>query len=386
MVKFLRGSGGGIMKLSCTQENFNRGLNIVSRASPNRTSLPITHNVLLACDGGQLKLTATNLELAVSTWIGAQIDEEGDLTIPSRLLSDFIGSLPNDVVHLVGTEKPTTLLIDCGRFQARLIGTPASEFPPVPTVEEGIVAKVDPKILRSAISKVVFAAATEDSRPVLTGVKIEMMDDNLTLATADGFRLAVHHCKLTSPVASPVDVVVPSRTMNEIARLLSDQDDEIEIIASPDRGKIMFRLKGVEVVSQLVQGAFPNYGQLIPQNYATRVEISVQEFIRAVRSAAIFARDGSGIVRIHVQPGDPGVVQVMARVEEVGENTAELNGIVDGGEAKVAFNAKYLQDVLNAIDTQFVALEVTTPSSPGVLKSSTHDNYIHVVMPMFVQW
>ena len=164
------------------------------------------------------------------------------------------------------------------------------------------------------------------------------------------------------------------------------EDFEIEIIASQDRGQILFRLKGVEVVSQLIQGTFPNYGQLIPQNYATRVEISVQEFIRAARSAAIFARDGSGIVRIHIQPGDPGVVQVMARVEEVGENTAELNGSVDGGEAKVAFNSKYLQDVLNAIDSEFVALEVTTPSSPGVLKPSTHDSYVHVVMPMFVQW
>ena len=375
-----------MMKLSCTQENLNRGLSIVGRASPNRTSLPITQNVLLSCEGGQLKLTATNLEVAVSTWIGAQIDEEGELTIPSRLLSDFVGSLPNEVVHLVGTEEPKTLLVNCGRFEARLIGTPASEFPPIPSVDEGIIAKVDPKILRSAIAQVVFAAATEDSRPVLTGVKVEMNADNLTLATADGFRLAVHHGKMTSEVSSPVDVIVPSRTMNEIARLLADQDEEIEIITSSERGQIMFKLKNVEVVSQLIQGTFPNYGQLIPQNYATRVEIPVQEFIRAARSAAIFARDGSGIVRSHIQPGEPGVVQVMARVEEVGENTAELNGSVDGGEAKVAFNSKYLQDGLNVIDTELVALEVTTPSSPGVLKPSTHDSYVHVVMPMFVQW
>ena len=174
--------------------------------------------------------------------------------------------------------------------------------------------------------------------------------------------------------------------MNELSRLLGDQEEPVEITLAPERGQVMFRPKNVEMVSQMIQGTFPNYSQLIPQSYATRAELKVQDFMRAARAAAIFARDGSGIVRLHIQPGSPGVLQVQARVEEVGENVAELDATVEGGEAKVAFNSKYLQDVLGAIDDEQVALEVTTPSSPGVLRPASSDGYVHVVMPMFVQW
>ena len=374
------------MNVSCLQETLNKGLGIVGRAVATRTTLPITQNVLIATDQGRLKLTATNLEMAISTWIGSTVEDEGDITIPARLLSEFVGSLQNEKVDMVTTNQPQAMTLTSARYEARIIGTDAGEFPPIPTVEDGVTAKISAAVLKKAINLVVFAAATEESRPVLTGVKLELENDQFTLAAADGFRLAVYKDKLEEPIAEDIEAIIPARTLNELNRLLSDQADSVELVLSPTRGQALFRLNNIEVVSQLIQGAFPNYAQLIPQSYTTRAGLRVDECLRAARTAAIFARDSSGIVRLHIQEGSPGSLQVLARAEEVGENSAEMDAEVEGGEAKIAFNAKYLMDVLGVIDTDNVALEVTTPSSPGVIRPSNKEDYIHVIMPMFVQW
>ena len=374
------------MNVSCLQETLNKGLGIVGRAVATRTTLPITQNVLIATDQGRLKLTATNLEMAISTWIGSTVEDEGDITIPARLLSEFVGSLQNEKVDMVTTHQPQAMTLTSARYEARIIGTDAGEFPPIPTVEDGVTAKISAAVLKKAINLVVFAAATEESRPVLTGVKLELENDQFTLAAADGFRLAVYKDKLEEPIAEDTEAIIPARTLNELNRLLSDQADSVELVLSPTRGQALFRLNNIEVVSQLIQGAFPNYAQLIPQSFTTRAGLRVDECLRAARTAAIFARDSSGIVRLHIQEGPPGSLQVLARAEEVGENSAEMDAEVEGGEAKIAFNAKYLMDVLGVIGTDNVALEVTTPSSPGVLRQPNQEDYIHVIMPMFVQW
>ena len=374
------------MIVSCLQETFNKGLGVVGRAVANRTTLPITQNVLITTDQGRLRLTATNLEVAISTWIGSSVEEDGEITVPARLLTEFVGSLRNERVDVKTTTQPHAMELNCARNQARIIGTDAGEFPPIPTVDEGVSAKVSSRALKAAIGQVVFAAATEESRPVLTGVKMEIDDDRFTLAAADGFRLAVHHGTLQEPVSEAAEVIIPGRTMNELNRLLSDEDDAVEMVISSARGQAMFRFGDVEMVSQLIQGSFPNYSQLIPERYTTRAGLQVDECLRAARTASIFARDSSGIVRLHIQPGEPGALQFVARADEVGENLAELDADVEGDEAKIAFNAKYLTDVLGVIGTERVALEVTTPSSPGVLRPKDTENYIHVVMPMFVQW
>ena len=374
------------MRVACLQENLSKGLNVIGRAVATRTTLPITQNVLLETDQSRLKLSATNLEVAISTWVGGQVDGEGALTVPARLLSEFVGSLPPERIEIEGTEQPHALSLKCARYDARIIGTDASEFPPLPTVEGGATVRIDPESLRTAINEVAFAAATEESRPVLTGVKVELDGNTFTFAAADGFRLAVHKGVLAEPVEEPLQAIVPGKSLADLSRLLGDQQDAVEIRLDPAGGKVLFRLQNVEMVSQLTQGTFPNYAQLIPQQHTTRGVVSVQDFLRTTRTAAIFARDGSGIVRLHLQPGSPGSVQVMARAEEVGENTAELDAQVEGEEAKIAFSSKYLLDVLGVLRQDEVALEVTTPSSPGVFRPVGSESYVHVVMPMFVQW
>jgi len=377
------------MKLSCLQENLNRGLGVVSRAVATRTTLPITNNVLLATDQSRLKLVATNLEMAISYWIGAKVEEEGEITVPARLLTDFVNSLPSDKVKISLFPRTKTLELKCARFEARISGIDAKDFPPIPKIEGGITTKVEVEALRQGISQVVFAAATEESRPVLTGVDAQFDGDLLTLAAADGFRLAVYKLPLATPVSQKAEVIIPARTLAELSRLAAEQEEAVEITVNPDKSQALFRLKDIELVSQLVQGTFPQYTQLIPQSYSTRAIVDVDGFLRATKTASIFARDGSGIVRLVIAPGKEltaGKITVSARSEEIGDDVGEIDATVEGEEAKIAFNGKYLADVLSVLHESQVALEITNPSSPGVIRPVGVDNYIHVIMPMFVQW
>ncbi len=371
------------MKLSCLQENLNRGLSVVGRAVATKTTLPITNNVLLASDKSRLKLVATNLEMAISYWIGAKIEEEGEITVPARLLTEFINSLPNDKVDISLSPQTKTLELKCARFEARISGIDAKDFPPIPKIADGVTTKIEVEALRQGISQVAFAAASEESRPVLTGVNAEFDGDLLTLAAADGFRLAVYKLPLATPVSQKTEVIIPARTLAELNRLAAEQEEAVEVTVNPNKSQTLFRLKDTELVSQLIQGTFPQYGQLIPQSYNTRVVVDVAEFLRATKTASIFARDGSGIVRLVVAPGK---VTVSARSEEIGDDVGEIDAVVEGEEAKIAFNGKYLTDVLSVLRESQVALETTNPSSPGVVRPVGVDNYIHVVMPMFVQW
>ena len=377
------------MKLSCLQENLNQGLSVVGRAVATRTTLPITNNVLLATDQSRLKLVTTNLEMAISCWIGAKVEEEGTITVPARLLTEFIHSLPNEKVDISLSPQTKTLGLRCARFEARISGTDATDFPPIPKIDEGVTTKIEAESFRQGISHVVFAAATEESRPVLTGIDAVFDNDLLTLAAADGFRLAVYKLPLTTPVSQKTEVIIAARTLAELNRLMADQEEPVEITVNPNKSQALFRLKNTELVSQLVQGTFPNYDQLIPQSHSTRTVVSVADFWRATKTATIFARDGSGIVRVVVAPSaelTPGKMTISARSEEIGDDVGDIDAIVSGDEAKIAFNGKYLADVLSVLSEAQVALEITNPSSPGVIRPEGVDNYIHVVMPMFVQW
>lgn len=376
------------MRLSCLQENLSRGLSIVGRAVASRSTLPITQNVLLSTEQSMLKISATDLNMAMTTWIGAQVEEEGAITLPARLLSDFVNSLPPERIDMEATSQPIGLNIKCVSFESNISGSPADDFPPIPAVEGGLAAKIEPDVLREAISRVSFAAATEDSRPVLTGVKTEISGDEFKFAAADGFRLAVYSGKLAEPPSEDIEFLIPARVLNEISRLLGTQQKAVEFMVTPSSNQALFRVEDVEIVSSLIAGNFPNYNQLIPQSYTTRVVLNSDDFLRATRTAAIFARDGSGIIRLQMGAGEedaPGHLTVSSRAEEVGDNEGQLGAAVEGEDAKIAFNSKYLTDVLDVLNGD-VAMEVSSPSSPGVLKPVEGDDYVHVVMPMFVQW
>jgi len=377
------------MRISCLQENLSRGLSVVGRAVAVRSTLPVAQNILIVAEESRLKLVATNLEMATTCWVGANVAEEGRITVPARLLTEFVNSLPNDLVELEMPEGGRTVQVTCGRFQAHVNGIDADDFPPIPEVDDGISVEVGAELLRDGITKVAMAAATDESRPVLTGINTEFEGEQLTLAAADGFRLAVCHMPLSKAVEGKTTIIIPARTLSEVNRLLGDQEESIVITVNQQKSQAMFRLKSAEIVSQLLQGTFPNYSQVIPKSYTTRAVADVGEFTRVARMCSVFARDASNIVRIGVTPGaelTPGKIAISAQAEEVGGNTGDIDALVDGDEAKIAFNVKYVLDILAVVKQSQVALEVTTPSSPGVIRPIGVDNYVHVIMPMFVQW
>jgi len=375
------------MKVSCSQEDLSKGLAVVGRAVATRAVMPITNNVLIATEGSRLRLAATNLEIAISCWIPATIEKEGTVTIPARLVTDFVNSLPSGRIDMALSPRSKSVELRCARHEAHISGLDPADFPAIPKITDGMNVKMKPGDLRLAINQVVFAAASEESRPVLTGVHAEFEGEQLTLAAADGFRLAVRKVPLAKHVDTKTAIIIPARSLNELTRLISEQEEPLELIVNSQKSQVMFRLRNVEMVSQLIQGTFPNYSQLIPKSHSTRAVIKLSEFLRVTKSASIFARDGSGIVRLQIMPRDgKGKIAVSARAEEIGDNVGEVDAAVEGEEAKIAFNSKYLMDVLGVIAKDEVALETTTSSSPGVIRPVGDESYIHVVMPMFVQW
>ena len=375
------------MKVQVLQENLQRGLGIVGRAVATRSTLPITANVLLATDRGRLRLAATDLDIAISTWVGAKIDEEGATTVPSRLITDFVSSLPAATVTLELPERSRQVKLECARNESTINAMDAEDFPRIPSITDGVSIELDPKALRRAVERVEFAAASDDSRPVLTGVQVKTDATRLTFAAADGFRLAVSDITLDAAPAETVEVIVPARAMREASRLIGESTEPVTMRINPQRTQVLFEINDTELVAQLIQGTFPNYNQLIPTEYTTRCIVNVDEFKREARIAAIFARDGSGIIRLQMQAGAgiPGKLTVSARADEIGDNEGEVDAKIEGDPGKIAFNSRYLQDVLNALSGE-VALEMTTPSSQGVFRPIGESDYVHVVMPMFVQW
>ena len=374
------------MKVSCLQENLAKGLSIVGRAVASRSTLPVLSNVMLATDNGRLKLSATNLELGINCWVGAKVETDGATTVPARLLSDFVNSLPPEQIDLELAVRTQTLNARCARFEANIKGIDAQEFPLIPTAEDGERAiRLEPDDLRQMIDQVAFAAATDESRPILTGVLARFAEDQLTLAAADGFRLSVRSASLGQTVDEPVEVIVPARALGELARIAADQEDWVEVIITPARNQILFHLKDVDLVSQLIEGTFPDYRQIIPTGHTTRTVVDSSGFLKAARVSHLFARDAANIVRIEIAPGDelmPGHITLEATSTELGDNVGQMDAAVDGDPIEIAFNAKYLIDVLSVMDTAQVALETTSASSPGVLRPVGDDDFIHVIMPM----
>lgn len=377
------------MQVSCLQENLAKGLSIVGRAVASRSTLPVLSNVLLATDGEKLKLSATNLEIGINCWVGAKVVQEGAITIPARLLSEFVNSLPPERIDIKLDQDTQTLNLKCARIESNIKGIDAQEFPIVPTATNGDASlKLDPTSLRTMIDQVVFAAATDESRPILTGVLVQFNENNLTMAAADGFRLSVKAAALKQNFSDMNEVIIPARALMELARVSGDQEQPVEVIITPARKQILFHLQDIDLVSQLIEGKFPDYNQIIPKGYTTRTVLETNNFLKAVRVSHLFARDSANIVKLEINPsGDElmnGRVTLVATSAELGDNVADIDASIEGNQIEIAFNAKYLMDVLSIIDSPQVALETSAPASPGVLRPIGDEKFTHVIMPMHI--
>jgi DNA polymerase-3 subunit beta len=373
------------MKVSVLQENLAQGLSVVSRAVSPRSTLPVLANVLVATDEGRLRLSATNLELGITCWIGAKISEDGSTTVPARTFSDLVNTLPNGHVDMDLTVRTQSLNVRSGASTTDIKCIDAQEFPPMPMPEEGQGVTFNITDLRQMIHQVAFAASNDDARPVLTGVLLTVEGDLMTMAAADGFRLSVRKAKLAKPAEQKIHAIIPARALNELARISSDGKETVNMTLSPGRNQVTFRMKDIELTSQLIEGNFPEYQQIIPASHNTRTVISTEAFLKSCKQAEIFAREGSHIARLNINPGDgsqQGSVQISAQSEETGSSEVTIDATVEGQPIIIAFNVRFLREVLDIIATPNVSLETTAAAAPGVLRPIADENFLHVIMPM----
>ena len=373
------------MRVSVLQENLAHGLSIVSRAVSPRSTLPVLANILVATDEGRLRLSATNLELGITCWIGAKIEEDGSTTVPARTFTDLVSTLPTDRVDISLNVRTQTLNVRSSSSNTDIKCIDAQEFPPMPVPDLSEAILINVSDLKEMIQQVVFAASSDEARPVLTGVFLSAQDNRITMQAADGFRLSVRHAELTSPVARPIKAIIPARALSELARVASDGNQMVNMVLMPSRGQVIFHMKDIELASQLIDGTYPDLEQVIPRSSQTRSVLSSTQFLKACKQAEIFAREGSHIARIHITPGSslqPGTVEISGQSEETGSNQTVLDATIEGSELTIAFNVRFLREILDVIHTPNVVLETNVDTTPGVLRPAGEDDFLHVIMPM----
>ena len=374
------------MKVTILQENLARGLGIVSRAVSPRSTLPVLANIMLATDEGRLRLSATNLEMGITCWIAARIEEEGTTTVPARTFADLVNTLPGDQVALTLDASTQTLNLRSGTSTNDIKGIDAQEFPPMAVPDMDGAVQLNVVDFREMIHQVAFAASTDEARPVLMGVLVIVEGDQITMAAADGFRLSVRSATLSAPAPEPINIIVPARALSELARIAHDGDETISMVVPKGRGQVVFRVKDAELVSQLIDGTFPDYQQIIPRGYKSRTLVSTASLLKACKQAEIFAREGSNVARLDIKPAtgemEPSEVEISATSEETGKNETIVEATVDGSGVLIAFNVKYLREALEVIRTPNVALETSASNAPGVVRPVGEDDFLHVIMPM----
>jgi len=370
------------MNVSVMQENLARGLGVVSRAVSSRATLPVLANVLLKTENNGLKLTATNLEIGINCWVPGKVEAEGEITVPAKLLTDLVTSLPNQRIDLQLSAKDRTLKVSCGGSRSSIKGIDADEFPVVAAIGDAPATSVEARSLREALGEVVFAAASDESRPILTGVLTKLSGDAMTLAAADNYRIAVRTVTMAKAVSPELSIVVPARSYAELMRVLPDSDEQIEMTVTPNKSQVLFHVDGIDLVSRLIEGQFPNYEPVIPTSHGSRAVIDRESFLAGARRASIFARDSANIVKVELG-GEAGEgVAITAHAADVGDNADTLEAAVEGQPTTIAFNARYLIDVLANLGAEQAALELSGPLAPGVIRGIGKDDYVHVIMPV----
>lgn len=366
------------MQLSLTQENLSRALGSVGRVVSSRATLPVLSNVLLATDGNRLRLSATNLEIGINYWIGSKVEAQGSLTVPARLFAEFVSSLPHGNIELSGLDA--VLTVKSPHYESKINGISAEEFPPIPTVTSDPALTLDAQTFRDALVQVVVAASADEARPVLAGIYLYVEEESLFIVATDSYRLAEKRLELTD-APKAFSVLVPARTMQELVKLLSDAEGEVEIYV--DDNQVMFRIADVELVSRLIEGQFPAYRRIIPEHAETSFDIATSELARITKVASLFARESAGSVRLEIKA--EGEVSVVSNDSEVGGNTSSAECEVSGEDGEISLNARYLTDALGVVKSPMVTVAISGKLDPCVISPAGEDatdDYIHIVMPL----
>lgn len=376
------------MKIICTQENLNKALNIVGKVVNKNTTLPILNNVLLKTDKKGLKLSSTNLEIAVNYWIGGKTEEEGEITVPTKLFANFISNLPNGNVEIKTREDMVN--IKCNGYKINIKGVDAREYPLSPKIDAEPFLKIKSEIFKKALSQVLPAISVSESRMEITGVLLDFSDikkNKIILVSTDSYRLAEKTLKVLpeniSKEALEVlgdmrNVIIPRNTVQELVRDLGEGDEMLNIVIAENQ--IVFDFGNANILSRLIEGRYPDYRQIVPEKFLANAIINVKDISNAVRISGFFSASSNNSVKFHL--GTDNKVEISSEASEIGNNNAKIEAKISGKELEVVYNYKYLMDGLGSITGDEVVLDANDENSPSVIKSVLDDSFIYIIMPI----
>ena len=362
------------MELTVTQENLSKALNAVGRVANGKTQLPILSNILLRTDGNRLLIAATNLEIAITEYIGAKITKPGAITIPAKLVAEFVGNLPNDTIEFKVVKD--NLHIQSGSYKSIINGVIADEFPELPTINEDASVQYNISVndFKQAVNQTIVATSNDMARPVLTGVFWHSVEGMLYLAGTDGYRLAERRLVKTK---SQVSAIIPSSTLQEVLRVLSDDSENVDILF--DEMQVRYRIDNTEIISNLIDGNYPDYRQLIPATSANSAIVKKSDFSRIVKISGLFSRDSGGSLNISLKDD---AISIHSIASELGENTSKVEAAITG-EGEITLNSRYLTEALNVIDCEEVSFGFDGKMSPSLIHAVGKDvDYYHIIMPL----
>ncbi|MDB4939726.1 MAG: Beta sliding clamp [Candidatus Doudnabacteria bacterium] len=362
------------MKVICTQENLKRGLGITSRVSNGSTTLPVLNNVLIKTDQGGLKLSSTNLEMGVNTWIRCKVDEQGGISVPAKTFVDLINNLPNDNVTL--TTENNHLLIETSNYQTKIKGLAPDEFPLIPQIEEQNPIEVKSKELKTAISQTAFAAAYSETQPEISGILFNFEEGLLKMAATDRYRLAEKALTIKNSVVK--SLIIPNKAVQELAKILGNGDSDVAQIFF-SQNQIMFKTEETELTSRLIDGQYPDYKQIVPQTFNTEIDLAADQLSTAMRTAGIFTQTGNNVT---LEFEEPDKLTISSSSGDLGESKLNIPCKVTGQSGKIIFNHRYILDCLSTIGTKNVTFQIINENSPALLMSRDLPGYVYLVMPI----
>lgn len=376
------------MKISLIQENLAKALQHINKAVSNKPNIPVLANVLLETEKGRLKLSATNLDIGISAWIGSSIEQEGKLTVSARLLADFVNSLPPGKIELNQTSQ--SLVVSSVDNKAEFFIIPAEDFPRVPEPEGEVVIEINALELASAINKTAFAAGTDESRPVLTGILLRGKETNLTIVAVDGFRLSKKEMTLEKSIGSErLEEIVPAKALSEVEKLIKDtckKEDTVQIYLLGGKNQMLFKVGDVELSTRLIEGSFPNFEDILPSEKQLQARLNKKEFASMLKVVSIFARNVVGNKTRFKIDSDHKTLNLYTKVVDVGNNESSLNlKDLEGSDFETAFNVKFLSDMISTIEAEEFFFETNGSMAPGVFLDPKDSDFVHVVMPMRVE-
>jgi len=366
------------MKLICEQKQLLRGLVIASKAISSNNTLPILNNILIKAEGQKLYFSATNLEIAVEYYIDAEVKNEGVITIPSKIITNYVNFLKDEKIELIS--KESNVIINSSNSNTEINGLPASEYPSIPKTELTSQFKIKSKELKNAIKKVVFAASISSTRPVLSGVFLNILGNELKLVATDSYRLSEKKIQLENKIEEEIKSIVPAKTIHELLRLieLEEEVEEIEIINSSNQ--ILFKIGNILLTSRLIEGVYPDYKQIIPKETKTTIELDSDEFILTLKRINLFAKENNNNIALNINK--TGELKIKTSITQIGREESILQTKIEGEENKIALNSQYLLDILNNLSEKEILLQVNEKINPIIIKTKTEKEFLHIIMPL----